>query len=635
MLIKPLRLGLYCLLLIISLACRADPGTIILNRFIKKVELSTCLKVYEDTSKRLTLLEVMAHPSWFVEPQQFHRQSPRDIYWAQTTIHNPSDEQRQMVLSFNNLSYVHLYILSGDTLMETRSAGTFQPISQIKEGDGREYFTLEIPGNSTYTLYLQVHHTKNYWPSLRFTLQDVKLFQAIQQRKLLLNLLMLGAVGVFLLYSLLSYFVSFYRLYLWLALYIASSGLYALSMKGYLIDWITPEHPIRGWICNIHFIHAAMIGGILLVSNFWKVKEQQPVLYRLFMFLIAGMILISILSFTLDFFWSNYSLMNMINLFYMGFCTVAASYGLIKIWPTLNRPGRILAGGYILYLLGYIIVIVLFAVLRENAIETTSGFVNLGTLLVIVLFSTALKEELHQDQADKNRVLLQLNELQQRQNEDLERLIQERTYALQERNERIETLMLELHHRVKNNLQLLYGLIRLQLPDVGDPLAKDLLRNNLSRIQAMSIVNEKLFQSGDALMVNLADFGLETVNHVFTMYGEQETPVLHLAITPDILLPVSVAVPVGLVLTELLTNSFKHAFLGDTKPLIRLSGILEQEMLDIRYSDNGDMEYHPRPNPRGFSGMMLIRDLVRQLHGSMESWYENGLHYKIKIPVEK
>lgn len=626
------KLYLVCLCCLGSFFSHADTLDTHYCDLDNAIDLTPWSRVLEDTAQTLTIQQLAAHPDWFLSHDT--PKSPTGIYWLRTAIRNSGDEPKAVILSFSNLSFVDLYALAGDSLAFSRKAGTFRPAGQIREGDAREYISLTLPPHTAYTLFLRVQHTKHYWPGLRFYLRNDFTFRASLQRRQMIDLWILGAFSIFLLYSLLSWIVSFHRFYLWLVLFIAASGLYSLSMEGYFIDWFTPGAPETGWLWNIHLIHAGTIGGLLLVIDFWGMKANWPRLYRLYTLIIGGQIIVSLVSLGIDLLTGNFHLMNAINLFFMACVVVSAFYGLIVAWPRLNRPGRMLGYGYSLYLTGYALCIVLFATFQERAIVLITYLGNFSILTVIILFSTALKEQLHKHESDKNKALLQLNELQQLQNLGLEQLILERTHDLRERNNRIETIMQELHHRVKNNLQLLYGLIRLQLPEIKDHSAKDIMTNNLNRIRAMSIVNEKLFQSGDTSVVNLHDFVKETTQHVSTMYNGDGTVDLQLSIAGDITVPVPFAVPFGLILNELLTNSFKYAVPGNAQPSIGLSvSLSSKRQLELVYSDNGKGYALSSVPKNGFSGLSLVRDLARQLHGSMETWYENGLYYKFLMPV--
>lgn len=643
-----IKIALTYLFFLTGLLARADTLDIRGRPLDQPIALTPFSRVVEDSTQALSAPEMLAHPEWFGAFDSLHKKSPTGIYWVRTTIRNSGEEARPIILSFSNLSYVDLYGLAGDSLVLRRVAGTFRPAREITPGDGREYFSLSLPPHTVYALNIKVHHIKHYWPNLQFYCQDAPAFRASARHKEMIDQLIFGALGIFFLHTLISWIASFYRPYLWLLLFIVAYGLQSMSLGGYFIDWLTPEAPLTGWLWNIHLVHAGAIGGLLLILDFWKMNERWPELYRLYRGVIVGLTIVSTVSFGIDVLTTNYSLMNTINQLYLAGCIISIIYGLVVIWRGLSRSGRILGYGYILYLSGYGVSMILLVLLKEKALLPSFYLGSFSILSVTLFFSTALKVELLQHEAEKNRVLIQLNELQQQQNQRLEQQVRERTrellasnhelshkkIQLEDRNNRIETLIQELHHRVKNNLQLLYGLIRLQLPNIKDTSAKDVLEKNLNRIRAMSIVNEKLGQTDDASLVNLYDFTHETVRHLSTMYDGSGNLDLQFFVARHITVPANFAVPFGLILSELLTNSFKYGLPDNARPAIYLSVSLSgKRQLEFLYHDNGH-GYSASTRPENeFSGLSLVKELTRQLHGSMETWYEGGLHYKFLIPV--
>ncbi len=608
----------------------------------------------EDTTRALTAVDLLRHPEWMQSPGEFHERSRTGIYWVRTAVVNRGEMPLNVGLSFSNLSLVDLYLGRGSgegdggSTLQHRKAGTFRPAGELQAGDGREWLVLNIPPHEGYTLLLRVYHTKHYWPDLSFYARREGPFRQAMYVHRIIDALIMGAVAILFLYSLLSWLISFYRPYLWLLLFVGASGLYSFSMGGYFIDLLTPGSPEKGWLWNIHLIHAGTIAALILLIDFWRMNQRWPALYKLLKAIILGLGIASLLSFLIDYFTSNYAAMNNLNLLFMTICVVSAAYVMVRAWPQLRRPERILGYGYAIYMLGYFICIVLWAVLHERAMLVTAYFSNIAMLCVILLFSIALKEELRLYEKEKNKALRQLNDLRQEQNLMLEKLVMERTRdlkfsnealvqkqsQLEDRNQRIETLMQEVRHRVKNNLQLLYGLMKLQLPDISDLPAKEVLMKMISRVRAMSIVNEILYADDDDSLLLLRDFIRETAAHVSMMYDVDQQADLRLDLEEDIAVPANFAIPFGLILTELLTNSLKYTLGGDGRISIDIY---------LRKAADGWLQFEYRNNicgpsvlpgeEKGFSGLNLVRDLVRQLHGRMESWIAGGWCYRIEAPV--
>lgn len=208
----------------------------------------------------------------------------------------------------------------------------------------------------------------------------------------------------------------------------------------------------------------------------------------------------------------------------------------------------------------------------------------------------------------------------------------ERTEQLQLRNARIETLINELHHRVKNNLQLLYSLNQLQLPLVTDSKAQDILKSNISKIKAMILVNQKLYQFDDVTDVNLKEFIEELAAYSERIYDSKGTVQIALSLPGDINMDANHILSFGLIVAEMLTNSYKYAFTNVAHPLIRMSILpVNHNTFQFLFSDNGPGMPAGRENVS--MGLPLIKDLARQLNATVEIRNDNGLMYTFTIPV--
>src|SRR5690606_26198747 len=133
--------------------------------------------------------------------------------------------------------------------------------------------------------------------------------------------------------------------------------------------------------------------------------------------------------------------------------------------------------------------VLIFEEMSYNIIPNIAKAIS---ICIAFLFLMGLNGRLRQNELDNTNYLKELNTLQQHQNELLEENVKQRTRELSQRNAHIETLMNELHHRVKNNLQMLYGLNSLRLTRKDDTEAANILKDNISRIKAMMLVNENL-----------------------------------------------------------------------------------------------------------------------------------------------
>lgn len=182
-----------------------------------------------------------------------------------------------------------------------------------------------------------------------------------------------------------------------------------------------------------------------------------------------------------------------------------------------------------------------------------------------------------------------------------------------------ELLLKEIYHRVKNNLQVIYSLLNLQARNVPDPAALAVLRDSQSRVRAMALVHEKLYQSKDLARIDLADYIHSLAYGLLDTYRAINNPVsLRLAIEPCDL-DIETALPCGLMLTELISNSLKYAFADGRAGEIAIAATLDpHHRVVLTIQDNGVGLPHDLNLQRVSSlGLRLVQNLARQIKGDV------------------
>jgi two-component sensor histidine kinase len=222
-------------------------------------------------------------------------------------------------------------------------------------------------------------------------------------------------------------------------------------------------------------------------------------------------------------------------------------------------------------------------------------------------------------------------------NKDLEREITERRLAEERITESLrekETLLRELYHRTRNNMQVISNLIDLQALSINDKKIVELFKETQSRIKSMALVHEKLYQSKDLSNVNLKDYINELANTLLTSYQiSRDTIVLKLDID-NISVSIDAAIPSGLIVNELMSNSLKYAFPGGRQGEISI--ILhknEKGEIELYFSDKGI------GFPKGFDinnpkslGLKLVKNLTeKQLEGKVELRTNQRTEFLIKF----
>jgi PAS domain S-box-containing protein len=182
-----------------------------------------------------------------------------------------------------------------------------------------------------------------------------------------------------------------------------------------------------------------------------------------------------------------------------------------------------------------------------------------------------------------------------------------------------EVLLEEIHHRVKNNLQTISSLLGLQARSAGDPAMRKQFQENQRRIQSMALLHEELYQSDNASRINLADYVRRLAKRLVHSCDVAGQIGLDLKLD-SVHLPMDIAMPCGLIVNELLSNAFKHAFPAERKGLVRVE--LRREpggRVYLRVADNGvglpdDLDWATTLS----IGLRLVRSLARQLNAVVE-----------------
>jgi two-component sensor histidine kinase len=205
--------------------------------------------------------------------------------------------------------------------------------------------------------------------------------------------------------------------------------------------------------------------------------------------------------------------------------------------------------------------------------------------------------------------------------------------TLAKKNQEMEFLLKEIHHRVKNNLEVVSSLLSLQAHE-QDGQFQEVMVENQNRVQSMSIIHEKLYQGENLSTIEMKDYFLNLGNYVIHMFGAEECVELRCdmdAIEVD----VDMAIPIGLIVNELLTNALKYAFPDGRKGYISISLTQKDNLLLMKVADNGvGRRQEKSPESKGF-GSELVRLLTRQLEGKMRLDMQQGTTIQFEFQMGK
>jgi len=232
----------------------------------------------------------------------------------------------------------------------------------------------------------------------------------------------------------------------------------------------------------------------------------------------------------------------------------------------------------------------------------------------------------------------------------LENLVSRRTSEISQINEQLKieleekkVLLKEIHHRVKNNMQIVTSLINLQLENTKEIQTIEMFKNCVNRIKSMALLHEKLYQSKDLARIDFSDYVYNLTDHLFSTYHVNSNIVKIKILIEDIFLRINTAIPCGLIINELVSNSLKYAFKDISGGEIEIAFSKENEthvknvnMYKLVVKDNGvglpaDVDLK---NTKTL-GLRLVHSLTIQLGGATELIRDGGTEFKTTFALSE
>jgi two-component sensor histidine kinase len=256
------------------------------------------------------------------------------------------------------------------------------------------------------------------------------------------------------------------------------------------------------------------------------------------------------------------------------------------------------------------------SIAQQNRVQLLT--LGAAVLLVVILMSV------YRNYQEKRRSNTQLENL----NKDLE----QKNLLLDKKNAENELLLKEIHHRVKNNLEIVSGLLALQAAQIDHPSAQAVMQASQNRVQSMGIIHQKLYQKGNLAGIEMKDYFQNLGENILDTFNAADRIRILCNMQP-IELDVDTAVPIGLIANELLTNALKYAFTVNIEGKIIISlaptGTADEYIFEVADNGIGKPE-NITPKGTGF-GTELVNLLVKQLEGQLTVNSSNGTHVIIQF----
>ncbi len=268
------------------------------------------------------------------------------------------------------------------------------------------------------------------------------------------------------------------------------------------------------------------------------------------------------------------------------------------------------------------------AQIRAKEADKTKNITLAGLALLLVIAGLLLNRYLIKQKTNRKlqasqRELDQKNVFLEQLNAGQEKLLKEK-----------EWLIREVHHRVKNNLQMVTSLLSSQSAYLHDKAAIIAVKDSLRRMQAMSMIHQKLYQDENISTISMAEYIYELARYLHDSFDMDNRIVFKQNIEP-LELDVVQAIPLGLIITESIVNAIKHAFLNEQRGIVNIQ--LQRdgpEYLILKISDNGSGMHEEIDKLRPKSlGLDLMQGLSRQLQGTLTIENNNGVQVIVRFKI--
>jgi PAS domain S-box-containing protein len=194
-----------------------------------------------------------------------------------------------------------------------------------------------------------------------------------------------------------------------------------------------------------------------------------------------------------------------------------------------------------------------------------------------------------------------------------------------------EVLLKEIHHRVKNNLQIISSLLELQSIQIKSEETKTLFKDSQSRVKSMALVHERIYQSDDLSSINYKEYIVELADFLFYTYDKAN--VNYTLDADDVRMSIDNAIPCGIIINELISNALKHAFPNGRPGHVKISLKKNRKEIILKIMDDGiGMKSGVDIKKSKSLGLELINALVQQLNGQISVTSEKGTSFSIRIP---
>jgi two-component sensor histidine kinase len=518
-------------------------------------------------------------------------------YWGRIQIINQTEQELwTLIVGTIHMENVVVFIKDSKGQIQEFASGRYVPSIErpIKQGN-RAAVPLTLNKDEVYTVYVKFYF---YQDAVGMTTIDCEIVpyqsfvNSVAKDQVQLSFV-LGSYLVLIFCALLLYITKKEKLYLYYLLYIFIGALFVSSYDDLLSEYVLGQYPYLFkyfWLigCGAPTIY------LLFMREFLSLAVNMRIFDKIVQLMVALSITALLVSLYLLLFGKHYEdagyVVHYMIMGQMAFMLVSQ----FVLLPRIIKDYRVM-----FFVAGSICYLGTSIYFEIQGFGTSLGIAT-AALIEGLIFATGLGYRINQE--SKNKRL------------NLEHAVNERTEELSVRNSQLqeqynqnEILMKELHHRVKNNLQMISSLLNMQQKRLKGKMAKEAMDVMKNRVISMGLIHEHLYKVNSFNEINLKDY-VQNLTDFFTETYEHETSIKFETIIKESVVDIDLVIPIGLILNELITNSIKHAFEKQDNPKITIHIDDKPEYIYLKIMDNGKNE---DDLTEGF-GYMIIRSILKE-----------------------
>lgn len=577
----------------------------------KSLSILQTAQIYIDKNRNKTIEDIKKMDNLFEKNEKnilSFGYSPNFDVWVKFTISNNSDKTLNKIIEYNNSLSTNVEFFDPNKNYQIQNDGLL--FDKLDKKTINPIFNINIEANQSHTYYLKA---SSYITTLIIDLKlwDEDSFYKKEIKHQVILALFFGAMLILGIYNLFIYFFTRDISYLYYVFYIVGLIIHHLMYTGIANTYFLDYKSMITIVSFASLVVAIPVYALGLFTKSFLHTQKYPKFNRVLnTFLI--LIPISIIFFLLTDDYEQYR--NSLTMMFLVFLMIITVYAAIK----KNKQAYFILFGWFIFLssgmLMYLSSVGIFDISRYFPYLIEASFV-----IEAIIFSIALANRITNLQREKNEANQRLIIQQKNETKRLSKEVALRTKDLKTALDEKELLLKELNHRVKNNMQTIVSLIRLQSDEIKDERLKDILLTIQNRINAMSHLHELLYKQENIAYVDVYEYLENLIEEVKDSYDTYID--IHLNIKTKLKMEQSIYC--GLIINELVTNSFKYAF-PNKEGNIFISLEKENEMIKLIVKDDG-IGYDEK-NANISLGLTLVNTLaVNQLKGNMNIDSKEGV----------